>query len=182
MGKEIKSAVLHEKFGEHSTLIIVDEEYNIHTLTSDDATFYFMLQDVDLPNFKHRRASGSHVYEASRKHYGGYYQAHEALALIGEYRECQDVDKRTTPAFPLEVWCDDVYEFTDMTEGNEHEWPEAGSEWPEVGKLYIARSWRDDPSIRKGYYRTQDENGEEHEYPEGFFRVLRDDRRPSHAA
>jgi hypothetical protein len=181
VANEIKSAVLHEKFGEHSTLILVDEDYNIHTLTSDDACFHFMLEDVELPNFRHRRCSSSGVYEATRRGYQGYYQAMDGLQLIRDYQERQKAPKKTTPEFPLEVWCDSVYPhiFRDA-EGVDHEWPDKDSAWPEVGKIYAARSWQDDPSIEDGCYRIKDENGQERDCPATFFRVLRSERTPQY--
>lgn len=174
MAREIKSAVLHEKFGEHSTLIIVDENYNIYTLTGGDDTFHFLLQGVDLPNFSHRRVSGGQVYEANRRGYGGYYQgSREALDLIKECRERQKAPTVATAGFPLEVWCEDKYDFTDCTGYEDKEFYATDYSWLEVGKLYAAAYWRDDHSIAKGCYRIKTADGEEYEAPEGYFRQLR---------
>ena len=174
MAKEIKSAVLHEKFGEHSTLIIVDEDYNIHTLTADDEVFHFLLQDVELPNFKHRRASGDRVYEANNHEYKGYYGgATEALNLIRGERERQEVFVDAPEGFPYEVWCERKHDFTDCTgyedvEVHAHDYP-----WLQVGKVYPAAYWRDDHSIAKHCYRIKCEDGTEREAPDTYFRVLR---------
>ena len=174
MAKEIKSAVLHEKFGEHSTLIVVDEDYNIHTLTGDDATFHFLLEGVELPNFIHRRGSADHLwYEVNRHEYRGYYHAEEALNLIRGERERQEVYVDAPPGFPYEVWCRDKHDFTDCTDYEDREVHAHDYPWLEVGKVYPAAYWRDDHSIAKHCYRVRCEDGTEREAPDSYFRVLR---------
>lgn len=174
--REIKGAVLHEKFGQHSTLIVVDEDYNIHTLTGEDATFHFMLQDVELPNFSHRRVSSSGTYEANRRGYCGYYGGGYAIELIGEYRERQKAAKKTTPEFPLEVWCENKHDFIDHTDDRIEDVDAADYPWLKNGKTYTAISSQDDATVRKGYYRIRDDDGKEYEAPVFWFRALNNRR------
>ena len=57
---EVKSAMLHEYQGEHGTLIMVTEDYEIHTMTSDENHLREILAlfDAELPNFRSRRLIG----------------------------------------------------------------------------------------------------------------------------
>ena len=85
MAKEIKSAMLREWRNGFSCLIVVDEDYDIHTVSAESETMSVFLEGVELPNFKWLRSSDDYVYFAKGHQFNGYYNPEDAFELLKPY-------------------------------------------------------------------------------------------------
>lgn len=95
---EVKAALLHEYEGEHGTLIMVDEDYRIHTMTSEDGHLREImdLAGTKLPNFASRRLVGEpgHMRVVHKgEGLGKYYDQAEVIVLFDQYSDPTTVAK-----------------------------------------------------------------------------------------
>ena len=86
---EIKRAVLYTNDQGFSQLNLVDEDYEIHSVTGAVETLRLILQDVDLPNYTWRHSSDGRSYYADGPKYKGRYTG-RGMSLIDQYRKKSD--------------------------------------------------------------------------------------------
>lgn len=90
---QVKSAVLSSSYESNgwAVLTLVDEDYEIHTISGHIESLRLILQDIELPNFEWRHASDGGVWKSGEAGYQGRYHT-QGLDLIYQYDE-----NRVTP-------------------------------------------------------------------------------------
>ncbi len=86
---EVKNAVLFTNDSGFAQLNLVDENYEIHSLTGPVETLRIILQGVELPNYTWRHSSDGRTYHAEGPRYKGRYGG-RGMALIDQYRKKSD--------------------------------------------------------------------------------------------
>jgi hypothetical protein len=87
---EVKSALLQSFQGGEAVLVIVDEDYELHTITADVNTLCLILEGADLPGLRWRHSTKDPAIRVVERRGGEYRhraQGGDALGLIEEYRK-----------------------------------------------------------------------------------------------
>jgi hypothetical protein len=84
---EVKSAMLRTWHDEKGVLTLVDEHYEIHSISGSVEVMRLLLQDVELPNFKWVHSSDGRAYYAEGHEYKGRYDGSFSLKVLDQYRK-----------------------------------------------------------------------------------------------